>query len=222
MALPDRYRRRSLVSRGLIFDVWLADDLTTGELVAIKASRGDAAAGARLANEARMRMACDSSGLIRLRADGSEAQEPHQVLDYVAHCRFDDLTAPHLPNLARPIALRLLSIASSIHDAGFVHGSINGGHVLITAGTDVRLCGLGGMRPLTHGTEHADALAVGTLLARCVPMEAATASASLAASAPREAIERDPLLIAVVAALLDPNPRQRLDTATAFGLLAGG
>ena len=222
MTLPSRYRLRSLLSRGLIFDILLADDLTTGEVVAIKSSRGDGAAAARLAHEARMRMACDSDGLIRLRADGSKAQEPHQVLDYVAHCRFDDLTAPHLPNLARPIALRLLSIASSVHGAGFVHGAINGSHVLITADSEVRLCSLGGMRPLTQATEHVDALAVGTLLARCIPMEATTARASLATSAPREAIERDPLLIAVVGALLEPNPGQRLDPATAFGLLAGG
>ena len=222
MTPPDRYHRRVLLSHGELFDIWLADDVSTGEAVAIKASLGGSDAAQRLAAELVARRECVSAGFIPLRADASGTTEPHLVLDYVAHCRFDDLTAPGMPDLARPLALRLLSIATSLQRAGLVHGALDGANVLISRGSEVHVGGLGGILPVTLATSGTDALAIGTLLTRCIETSTtAAADGSLPTRTSDRAVGRDPLLIAVVGALLETDPGSRIGTEEAFALLSG-
>jgi len=162
-----RYERQAEIARGAVGAVWRAVDRQTGDHVAIKFLRPEAALQADLvdgfAAEAEILAGIDHPGVVKLREFVLEDGEAALVLDLVDG---EDLRrrlrrdGPVPPAVAAHICAQVADTLSYLHGRGIVHGDVKPGNVLVPAdGGPVRLADFGIARKIdceraraTHAT----------------------------------------------------------------------
>ncbi|GIJ52974.1 serine/threonine-protein kinase [Virgisporangium aurantiacum] len=149
--LDGRYRLDAEIARGAIGVVWRAVDITTGEAVAIKLLRPEAAAAPDLVSgflaEAEILAGLDHPGIVRVRnlitADGVTAF----VMDLVSGPDLRRRLRTGGPLPAQRVAAVVAQVADAlgyIHALGITHGDVKPGNVLLPDdGGPVRLADFG-------------------------------------------------------------------------------
>lgn len=149
--LDGRYRLDAEIARGAIGVVWRAVDVTTGEPVAVKLLRPEAAAAPDLVSgflaEAEILAGLDHPGIVRVRnlvtADGVTAF----VMDLVSgtDLRRRLRTGGPLPaQRAAAVVAQVADALAHIHALGITHGDVKPGNVLLPDdGGPVRLADFG-------------------------------------------------------------------------------
>ncbi len=149
--LDGRYRLDAEIARGAIGVVWRAVDITTGEAVAIKLLRPEAAAAPDLVSgflaEAEILAGLDHPGIVRVRnlivADGVTAF----VMDLVSGQDLRRRLRTGGPLRARRVAAVVAQVADAlgyIHALGITHGDVKPGNILLPDdGGPVRLADFG-------------------------------------------------------------------------------
>ncbi|SNS92923.1 serine/threonine protein kinase [Asanoa hainanensis] len=163
----ERYERGDELARGAVGTVWRALDGETGEPVAIKVLRPEAAAEPELvagfAAEAKILAGLDHPGVVGLRGTTTLDGAPALVLDLVEG---EDLRrrvrrdGPVPPAVAAHIAAQVADALAYLHGRGIVHGDVKPANLLVPAdGGRVRLTDFGvarrmGARPpaVLHAT----------------------------------------------------------------------
>ncbi|TCC44983.1 serine/threonine protein kinase [Kribbella capetownensis] len=149
-----RYRLRSLLGRGAMGRVWLAEDELLCRPVAIKqhlandtGSVGEArAARARSLNEARTAARVSHDGVVRILDLVREGSLPWIVMEPLSGQTLAEVIATDGPlSIDRVIrlALRLLDVLRSVHAAGIVHRDVKPGNVQLCADGRVVLTDFG-------------------------------------------------------------------------------
>jgi eukaryotic-like serine/threonine-protein kinase len=128
-----RYRLRSLLGRGGMGSVWLAEDELLGRLVALKhVERGGRA---RALAEARAAASVGHPGVVRVLDLVRDGGEPWIVLEALTGRTLADVLATDGPlpvAEVRRIGLRLLDALEAVHRAGVVHRDLKPGNVQLT------------------------------------------------------------------------------------------
>lgn len=149
--LDGRYRLDAEIARGAIGVVWRAVDITTGEAVAIKLLRPEAAAAPDLVSgflaEAEILAGLDHPGIVRVRnlitADGVTAF----VMDLVSGQDLRRRLRTGGPLPAQRVAAVVAQVADAlgyIHALGITHGDVKPGNILLPDdGGPVRLADFG-------------------------------------------------------------------------------
>ena len=155
----ERYERGSEIARGAVGAVWRAVDRETGEPVAVKVMRPEAALEPALvagfATEAEILAELDHPGIVGLRdvtdVDGAAAL----VLDLVdgedlrQRLRAD---GPVPPAISAHIAAQVAEALTYLHGRGIVHGDIKPANLLVPAdGGPVRIADFGVARRIASG-----------------------------------------------------------------------
>ncbi|WP_165555880.1 serine/threonine-protein kinase [Kribbella pittospori] len=149
-----RYRLRSLLGRGAMGRVWLAEDELLCRPVALKqhlandtGSVGEArAARARSLNEARTAARVTHDGVVRILDLVREGSLPWIVMEPLSGQTLAQVIATDGPlSIDRVIrlALRLLDVLRSVHAAGIVHRDVKPGNVQLCADGRVVLTDFG-------------------------------------------------------------------------------
>jgi serine/threonine-protein kinase len=149
--LDGRYRLDAEIARGAIGMVWRAEDVTTGEPVAVKLLRPEAAAAPDLVSgflaEAEILAGLDHPSIVRVRnlitGDGVTAL----VMDLVAgpDLRRRLRTGGPLPaRRAAEVVAQVADALGYIHALGITHGDVKPGNILLPDdGSPVRLADFG-------------------------------------------------------------------------------
>ncbi|GAA1878377.1 serine/threonine-protein kinase [Asanoa iriomotensis] len=157
--MAERYERGEEIARGAVGAVWRAVDRQTGEPVAVKVLRPEAAAEPELvagfAAEAEILAALDHPGIVGLRGTTMVDGAPGLVLDLVEG---EDLRhrlrrdGPVPPAIAAHIAAQVADALAYLHGRGVVHGDIKPANLLVPAdGGRVRVADFGVARRLGAG-----------------------------------------------------------------------
>jgi serine/threonine-protein kinase len=155
--LEGRYRLDGEIARGAIGEVWRAHDTVTGETVAVKLLRPEAAGEADLIAafiaEAEILADLDHPGVVRPRdfvtGDGGRYA---LVLDLIES---EDLRrrlrrdGPLPPMLAADLVAQIADALAYLHGRGVVHGDVKPANVLAPEGAPVRLVDFGAARRLS-------------------------------------------------------------------------
>ena len=155
----DRYERRGEIARGAVGAVWRAVDRESGEPVAVKVLRPEAARMpdlvAGFAAEAEILAGLDHPGIVGLRDVTEMDHAPALVLDLVTG---EDLRqrvrrdGPVPPAIAAHIAAQVADALTYLHAEGVVHGDIKPANLLVPAdGGRVRIADFGVARRLADG-----------------------------------------------------------------------
>jgi serine/threonine-protein kinase len=161
-----RYELEAEIAKGAIGIVWRALDTTTGERVAVKQLRPEAAVQAELVEsflgEARVLRELDHPSVIRARDLVQSAGQYALVLDLVngvdlrRRLRAD---GPLPPQVAADVVAQICDALAYVHHRGIVHGDIKPGNILVPVdGSPVRLADFGIARrvPWADGRNDAD------------------------------------------------------------------
>ncbi|MEV0649001.1 protein kinase [Phytomonospora sp. NPDC050363] len=164
--LADRYVLETELARGAAGTVYRATDTATGEKVAVKVLRHDAAAEpgvvSAFLDEAEVLAEIDHPGIVRPRDFVSTDEVMALVMDLVEGVdlrRQIREQGPLRPAQAATVVSQLSAALGAIHAVGIVHGDIKPGNVLVpSAGGSVRLADFGVAHRIrqeygpTHGT----------------------------------------------------------------------
>ncbi|MFF0572971.1 serine/threonine-protein kinase [Streptosporangium saharense] len=139
----DRYRTIELLGSGGMAEVWLAEDVVTGEKVVVKYPRPDlmrldgadrAALIKRFAREVELLKRLNHRGIPRWRHDGGWPNNPWVVMDHVDGMSLHKYTGTHgvLPvAAAAAIMVDLLEILGEVHPRRLVHRDIKPSNIYI-------------------------------------------------------------------------------------------
>ena len=156
--LDGRYRLQGEIARGAIGTVWRGADTVTGEPVAVKLLRAEAAVQPELvasfAAEAEILGSVDHPSVVRLREVVVDPRgHPAIVMELIAG---DDLRrllrrdGPMLPTKVAEVVAHVAEALAHLHERGIVHGDVKPGNLLLPAdGGRVRLADFGVARRVT-------------------------------------------------------------------------
>ncbi|HET6213002.1 MAG TPA: serine/threonine-protein kinase, partial [Micromonosporaceae bacterium] len=154
-----RYRLVTELARGAIGQVWRAVDELTGEAVAVKLLRPEAAAQPDLVStflsEAELLAELDHPGIIRVRDFVLIDSEYGLVLELIEGLdlrRRLRIEGPLPATVAANVVTQVADALAYLHDNGVVHGDVKPGNILVPAdGGPVRLADFGVARRLDSG-----------------------------------------------------------------------
>src|SRR5204863_8761909 len=143
--IAGRYRLDSLLGRGGMSEVWVADDTELGRRVALKLLAPDADA-ARFEREAHAVAALSHPNICRLYDYGVAAGRPFMVLEYLAGGTLEARLVPGEPwadEEAGRIAGELAAGLAHAHDRGLVHRDLKPANVLFDAEARAKIADFG-------------------------------------------------------------------------------
>ncbi|HEU4424126.1 MAG TPA: protein kinase, partial [Pilimelia sp.] len=161
--LDGRYRLEAEIARGAIGTVRRATDMLSGEPVAVKVLRPEAAREPQLVAafiaEAEILAELDHPSIVRVRDFVAQDGQHALVMDLVDG---EDLRhrvrrdGPVPPAVAANVVAQVADALAYLHGRGIVHGDVKPGNLLVPAdGGPVRLADFGVARRLSGGTEQA-------------------------------------------------------------------
>src|SRR5580765_3242724 len=130
--IAGRYRLNDVLGRGGMSEVWLAEDLELGRLVAIKLLAPDADT-ARFEREARAVASLAHPNITQLYDYGEEGGRPYIVLEYVPGGTLEDRLRGGTPlpdDTTRAIAAGIAAGLAHAHARGLVHRDLKPANVL--------------------------------------------------------------------------------------------
>ncbi len=153
LLIAGRYRLREGIGTGGTAEVYAADDLQTGQVVAVKLLRTEAAADPdyvdRFKREAQAAMALDHPRIVRAFDWGTTDSTYYLAMDYVAGSTLQQLIAERAP-LREDAALRLVAeVADALahaHGHGVIHRDVKPQNILLDHEGHVRLTDFGTAR----------------------------------------------------------------------------
>jgi len=144
--LGGRYVLGSVLGRGGVADVYRADDLETGEAVAVKVLRSATTADLRrLQLEVLALERLDHPAIVRLRAEGEHDGKPYLVLDLIDGeplSRSID-RGPLTEDDVQRMGITLAGALAHAHDLGIIHRDVKPGNVLVDRDRQVHLTDFG-------------------------------------------------------------------------------
>jgi serine/threonine protein kinase len=144
--LAGRYRLERIIGRGGVADVYRAEDLTSGELVAVKVLRDVTASDLRRFElEARALERLRDPAIVRLRDVGDDDGSPFLVLDLVAGEPLSHMLerGPLDEDEVTRMGAALASAIAHAHDVGIVHRDVKPGNVLVDSDRSAYLTDFG-------------------------------------------------------------------------------
>ena len=158
VALPDRWRLLELLGSGGQATVWLAEDRTLGQRVALKILPADAdeRTRGRWLEEVRQGRRLSHPHLIRIFDVVETSDRPVAVMEYVSGGTLADRV---VAGGSQPIedVIRwtgeVLEVLGYLHDDRIVHRDVKPSNLLITKGGGLKLSDLGLVRSLDRGSD---------------------------------------------------------------------
>ncbi len=163
--LAERYRPHGLLGHGGMSDVYRADDLNTGEQVALKIVRSDDPTLARrLVQEARALEGLEHPGLVRLLDAGTIGDRAYLAMELVEGPTLVEVlrNGPMAPARTAHLGSTLAGALAYVHGAGVVHRDVKPGNVLLDADGTARLGDFGIALLSDTSTLTADGTTLGT------------------------------------------------------------
>jgi eukaryotic-like serine/threonine-protein kinase len=157
-----RYRLTSLLGRGGMSEVWLAEDLELDRRVAVKVLAATANR-LRLEREARAYAACSDSNVARVYDYGEAEDRPYIVLEYLPGGTLEErftADAP-LPDAdTTRIAAEIAAGMAHAHACGLVHRDLKPANILFDAEGRAKIADFG----IAHATDASTLTETGTIL----------------------------------------------------------
>ena len=226
--LADRYALEQEIARGAVGVVWRGLDRVTGERVAVKVLRpelrGEADIFESFRAEAGILRTIDLPGVVRVRDFIVTDAVCAVVLEYIDGLDLREHLRLHGPLPAAEAALRCASAATTlaaIHRAGYRHGDVKPGNLMLSGAEDVKFIDFGISRAAasrtvpSHGTPEyiapevasGDSASIGVdnYALGLVLYEALTAHSAYRGGSITDVVERHLTRIPVKPAAVDPE-----------------
>ena len=132
-----RYVLRSVLGRGGMGEVWLADDLEIGREVAIKImhAQGNADAAARFLREARVQGRLDHPSVVPVHELGASAHAPYFAMKRLTGVTLHEVIATPRPEWTRRLLLaRFVEVCLAVefaHRRGIVHRDLKPANIML-------------------------------------------------------------------------------------------
>jgi serine/threonine-protein kinase len=158
LALPDRWRLLELLGSGGQATVWLAEDRTLGQRVALKVLHTDAneRTRGRWLEEVRQGRRLSHPNLIRIFDLVETSDRPVAVMEYVPGGTLSDRvrdTGPQPVNDVIDWTRDVLEVLSYLHQQRIVHRDVKPSNLLLTEDGRIKLSDLGLVRSLDRGSD---------------------------------------------------------------------
>lgn len=151
----NRYQILGKIGEGGLAEVYRAQDVALGRLVAVKALRReyvvDPAFLVRFHREAQSAASLTHPNIVAVHDFGQDLGRPYIVMEYVPGNNLRDILrgGGRLPvDQAVDIALQVCAAVGYAHRAGLVHGDIKPGNILLTSDGRVKVVDFGLARAL--------------------------------------------------------------------------
>ncbi|WP_437588278.1 protein kinase domain-containing protein [Sorangium sp. So ce1000] len=132
--IAGRYAIRRRLGHGAFGEVWAADDLLTGTLVAVKLlDRGAGNEPARVRREVAALRLLRLPGVVRMLDEGIDQGIPFLVMEHLAGAPFPGQVEPRRWAAIAGVTARLLQTLGRIHAAGVIHRDLKPENVLVDA-----------------------------------------------------------------------------------------
>jgi serine/threonine-protein kinase len=156
--LPDRWRLLELLGSGGQATVWLAEDRTLGQRVALKILPADAdeRTRARWLEEVRQGRQLSHPNLIRIFDLVETSDRPVAVMEYVPGGTLADRVVADGPQPVEAVidwAREALSVLAYLHDNRIVHRDVKPSNLLVTGDGTVKLSDLGLVRHMDRSSD---------------------------------------------------------------------
>jgi len=156
--LPDRWRLLELLGSGGQATVWLAEDRTLGQRVALKILPVDAdeRTRGRWLEEVRQGRRLSHPNLIRIFDVVETSDRPVAVMEYIPGGTLADRVVADGGQPVEDVirwAHEVLAVLAYLHDARIVHRDVKPSNLLLTEGGTIKLSDLGLVRSLDRGSD---------------------------------------------------------------------